>query len=167
MTLFFFFLMRDFSTFLIMSSEAFPTKTEAISIPYPGLEASKLTSKSDNSFAKRASELGANTPASTISSLKDTTCPMAMDERVTEASKPPLSTWSGGWQGSDGSGEDVVATTNASKDTSSIGSITDDSPCSPCNMGIICRSGATTSEASIEAAGNNDVERLARGEKQP
>jgi hypothetical protein len=46
----------------------------------------------------------------------------------------------------------VVVTTTASNDTSSIGSITDDFSCSPCNTGIICRSGAATLEASIEAA---------------
>jgi hypothetical protein len=35
-TLFFLLLLRDFSTFLIISSEAFPAKTQAISMPYPG-----------------------------------------------------------------------------------------------------------------------------------
>jgi hypothetical protein len=39
-----------------MSSDVFPAKTQAISMPYPKLMASKLTSKPDNSFAKRASE---------------------------------------------------------------------------------------------------------------
>jgi hypothetical protein len=47
-------LLRDFSTFLIMSSDAFPAKTQAISMPYPGLTASRLTSKSDNSFKKES-----------------------------------------------------------------------------------------------------------------
>jgi hypothetical protein len=54
MTLFFLLILRDFSTFLITSSEAFSAKTEAISMLYSGQAVSK----------RRASELGANTPAS-------------------------------------------------------------------------------------------------------
>jgi hypothetical protein len=40
MILFFLLLPRDFSTFLIKPFEAFPAKTQAISLPYPGLAAS-------------------------------------------------------------------------------------------------------------------------------
>jgi hypothetical protein len=40
-----------------MSSEAFPAKTQAMSLPYPGLAASKLASKLQSSTPKRASEL--------------------------------------------------------------------------------------------------------------
>jgi hypothetical protein len=58
-------LLKDFSTFLIMSSEAFPAKTDAISLPYPGLAAYKLASKPGSSLAKRASALCTNTPMST------------------------------------------------------------------------------------------------------
>jgi hypothetical protein len=155
MTLFFLLLLRDFSTFLIMSSDAFPAKTQAISMPYPGLTASKLMSKSDNSFAKRASELGANTPISAISSLKDTTS--SMDGRETEASKPPLSTWASVWQGPDGGGEGVEDTTT-----------TEGSPHNSLSSGVICSSGANISHMpSLSEAGRGDVQGQQRGEKQP
>jgi hypothetical protein len=65
-TLFFLWLLRDFFTLLIMSSDAFYIKMQAISMPYSGLTSSKLTSKSDNSFAKSASKLGDNAPVSAI-----------------------------------------------------------------------------------------------------
>jgi hypothetical protein len=38
-------LLRDFSTFFIMSSDAFPATMQAIFMPYPWLAASKLTSE--------------------------------------------------------------------------------------------------------------------------
>jgi hypothetical protein len=53
--------LRDFSTILIMSSEAFPAKTQAMSLPHTGLAASKLASKPQSSVPKRALELCANT----------------------------------------------------------------------------------------------------------
>jgi hypothetical protein len=58
--------LKEFSTFLIISFEAFPAKTQAISLPYPGLAASKLASKLQSSLAKSVSELCANTPQLTI-----------------------------------------------------------------------------------------------------
>jgi hypothetical protein len=54
--------LKDFSTFVIMSSKAFPAKTQAMSLPYPGLTASKLASNPQSSLPKRASELYASTP---------------------------------------------------------------------------------------------------------
>jgi hypothetical protein len=53
--------LRDFFTILIMSSEAFPAKTQAMSLPYSELAASKLASKPQSSLPKRALELCANT----------------------------------------------------------------------------------------------------------
>jgi hypothetical protein len=58
--------LKEFSTFLIMSYEAFPVKTQAISLPYPRLASFKLTSKPQSSLIKSASELCANTHALTI-----------------------------------------------------------------------------------------------------
>jgi hypothetical protein len=86
-------------TSFFLSSEAFSAKTQAISLPYPGLATSNPTSKSRTYFPKRASKLGANTP---------------------------LSTKVGGWQDCDGGGEGVLANTKDSKEPNSIGSTIDD-----------------------------------------
>jgi hypothetical protein len=91
--------LRDFSTFLIMFSEAFPAKMQSISLPYPGLAASKLASKPQSSLAKRASELAANTP------------PQSKEARD--------------WQGSDCGGEGVIATAKAFKEPNTNGSTTE------------------------------------------
>lgn len=63
-------------------SESVPTKTEAMSLPYPGQAVSKSTSKSQTFLPNRASELGTNTVVSSTWSLKD--------EQVTESTKHPL-----------------------------------------------------------------------------
>jgi hypothetical protein len=60
-TIFFLLVLRNFSTFLIISLEAFPAKTHAMFLPYPGLAASKLASNPQSSLAKRASDLCAST----------------------------------------------------------------------------------------------------------
>jgi hypothetical protein len=54
--------LRDFSTFLTMSFEAFLANTQAMSLPYLGLAASKVARKLQSSVAKRTLELCANTP---------------------------------------------------------------------------------------------------------
>jgi hypothetical protein len=68
-------------------------------MPNPGLAASKLTSKADNSFAKRVSELGANIPSSATRHSKTPHAQWPRTKRVSEASTNPPSTWVGGWQG--------------------------------------------------------------------
>jgi hypothetical protein len=53
--IFFIFLSRDLPVFLIMSLVDFSIGVQAISLPYLGSAASKLTNKLHNSFYKRAS----------------------------------------------------------------------------------------------------------------
>ncbi|XBI65026.1 hypothetical protein VPH35_044993 [Triticum aestivum] len=109
----------------------------------------------------RASELGANTPVSSTSSLKDTSCPMGIDERVTEPSKHPLSTKASDWQDSDGDGE-----AKDSNEPGFIGCTIADSPQSSCSSGIICRTGATTSVMTTPPW-TDDVPSTAQGENSP
>jgi hypothetical protein len=74
----------DFSTFLIISLEAFPAKTHAMFLPYPGLAASKLASKPQSSLAKRASKLCASTAPLTKEAGDNSS-------KVTKDSKDPIS----------------------------------------------------------------------------
>jgi hypothetical protein len=134
---------RDFCTFLlIMFSEALPVKTQAISLPYPGLAASKLVTNPQSSVAK-TSELVTNTS------------PQSKEARD--------------WQGSDCGGKGVMATSKVSKEHNTDGRTTGESHRNSYGSGVIFNIGGKNSSRpslSADPIGCGDWQGLPRGEKQ-